>query len=56
MKQQFFSRTLPDNVNLLTLETRSDGKYLIRLEHIYDVNEDASLSQNAIVSLNVIFN
>ena len=48
------SGSLPENVNLLTLENRSDASYLIRLEHIYDVGEDAVLSNAATVSLDVI--
>ena len=47
------SRTLPDNVNLLTLEMPSDGSYLIRLEHIYEVGDDSILAQPAPVSLDV---
>ena len=54
LQQQSISRTLPENVNLLTLESRNDGSYLIRLEHIYDDGEDAFLSQPVIVSLDVI--
>jgi hypothetical protein len=59
LKQQLISRELPENVNLLTLENRSDGSYLIRLEHIYDVGEDKILSKPVTVSLQVnisIFN
>ncbi len=54
-KQQLINRELPENVNLLTLENRSDGSYLIRLEHIYDVGEDNVLSKPVTVSLKVIF-
>ena len=54
-KQQLINRELPENVNLLTLENRSDGSYLIRLEHIYDVGEDKVLSKPVTVSLKVIF-
>jgi lysosomal alpha-mannosidase len=39
----------------MTLENRSDGSYLIRLEHIYDVGEDKVLSEPVTVSLKVIF-
>jgi lysosomal alpha-mannosidase len=41
---------IPDNINLLTLEKLSDNQILIRLEHFYEKNEDAVLSQPAIVS------
>ncbi|XP_057366002.1 lysosomal alpha-mannosidase-like [Daphnia carinata] len=54
-EQQSISRTLPNNVNLLTLETLAGGKYLIRLEHIYDVGEDPILSQSVTVSLEGLF-
>ena len=42
---------LPLNVNLLTLEQRPDGKYLLRLEHPYDVGEDFELSKPAVLNL-----
>ncbi|XP_046648826.1 lysosomal alpha-mannosidase-like isoform X2 [Daphnia pulicaria] len=54
-QQQLISRELPENVNLLTLENRSDGSYLIRLEHIYDVGEDKVLSEPVTVSLKDLF-
>ncbi|XP_032794592.1 lysosomal alpha-mannosidase [Daphnia magna] len=54
-QQQLISRALPENVNLLTLEKRPDGLYLIRLEHIYDVEEDKVLSAPVTVSLHNLF-
>nr|CAH0110923.1 unnamed protein product [Daphnia galeata] len=54
-EQQLINRELPENVNLLTLENRSDGSYLIRLEHIYDVGEDNVLSKPVTVSLKDLF-
>lgn len=45
---------MPDNVNLLTLENWSDGSYLIRLEHIYDLDEDDILSKPVTFSIQVI--
>lgn len=36
---------LPWNVNLMTLDKRIDGKYLLRLEHIFDAGEDTDLSK-----------
>ena len=44
---------LPENVNILTLETRIDGKILIRLEHLYDQGEDDVLSQPETIILDV---
>lgn len=58
----FFTQTkmcnegLPWNVNLLTLDHRPDGKYLLRLEHPYDVGEDLELSKPAVVNLNKVRN
>lgn len=45
---------LPDNVHILTLEPWKDGTHLLRLEHVFDFNEDATLSQPITVSLKVI--
>ena len=43
---------LPSNVNLLTFEKRSDaGECLLRLEHLYDVDEDYELSRPVIIDL-----
>ncbi|CAJ0938021.1 unnamed protein product, partial [Mesorhabditis belari] len=47
-------RDLPANVNLLTLEKRSDG-ILMRLEHIFQANEDPSLSQPATIDFSNLF-
>ena len=44
---------IPDNVNLLTMETYYDNQVLIRLEHFYEKSEDTTLSQNATVTLKV---
>ena len=33
---KLLNRDLSENVDLLTLEPRSDGNFLLRLEHIYD--------------------
>jgi len=45
--------SLPENVHLLTLEQWHSGKFLLRLEHFYQKNEDKKLSQVAEVSLKV---
>ena len=49
------SRTLPDNVNIVSLEEISDGQLLMRLEHIFDVDEDFELSKPVSVPLAVSF-
>lgn len=46
---------LPLNVNLLTLDHRSDDTYLLRLEHIYDAGEDAKLSKPAALNLHQVY-
>merc|ERR1719383_729221 len=33
---------LPDNVHILTLEPWKDGTHLLRLEHVFDFNKDAT--------------
>ncbi len=38
-------------MNLVTLDQRPDGTYLLRLEHIYDAGEDIELSRPAVVNL-----
>jgi len=38
----------------MTLEAMKDGKFLIRLEHMYDYGEDPILSQPVTISLDVI--
>jgi lysosomal alpha-mannosidase len=38
----------------MTLETKNDGKFLLRLEHMYDYGEDSVLSQPVTISLDVI--
>nr|CAD7453459.1 unnamed protein product [Timema tahoe] len=51
--QQFsgLSISLPDNVNLLTLEPWLDHQLLVRLEHILESNEDSDLSQEVNIDL-----
>ena len=46
---------LPENVNILTLEQRPNGKYFLRLEHFYDNGEDPDLSRPVTVNLRVLF-
>ena len=47
-------RELPSNVHLLTLETMKDSA-LIRVEHQYEVGEDAKLSEPVNISLAGLF-
>ncbi|KYB25900.1 lysosomal alpha-mannosidase-like precursor [Tribolium castaneum] len=47
--------TLPDNVHILTLEPWKDDSYILRLEHILENNEDATLSTTATVNLEGLF-
>ncbi|CAL1274579.1 unnamed protein product [Larinioides sclopetarius] len=47
--------TLPPNVHLLTLEPWKRGTILIRLEHIYEFDEDNTLSKPVDVSLKDLF-
>ena len=44
-----------DNVHLLTIEKRTDKEMLLRLEHQFDVNEDAVLSKPVTLDLNNLF-
>lgn len=43
---------LPPNVHVLTLELLESNKYLLRLEHQFEI-DDPILSSNVSVSLNV---
>ena len=52
--------SLPDNVNLLTLEpwfadlSTTNKFYLIRLEHIFQLGEHSTLSQSATVDMAIL--
>lgn len=46
---------LPANIHLLTLETWSEGHFLLRLEHIYQVGEDSQLSKPQKINLGKLF-
>lgn len=41
-------------MQILTLEPWRDGAHLLRLEHVFDVSEDASLSEPVTIDLEVI--
>lgn len=46
---------LPANVHLLTLEQLDATNYLVRVEHFFELNEDANYSQPITVNLQTIF-
>ena len=47
---------LPENVKLLTLQAVSTDEVLIRLEHVFGIDEDATLSQPASVNVTALLN
>ena len=49
------NNTFPQNVHLLTLEPWKDDKYLLRLEHFYQKDEDSVLSKPVSVDLKNLF-
>ncbi|MCO5548560.1 hypothetical protein L7F22_002020 [Adiantum nelumboides] len=46
---------LPENVALITLQELKDGQILLRLAHLYELNEDEVLSTAAYVDLKKVF-
>ncbi|GJQ83733.1 hypothetical protein Trydic_g20609 [Trypoxylus dichotomus] len=55
MRYSGLSNSLPDNVQILTLEPWKANTFLLRLEHVLEKNEDPILSQPATVSLKNLF-
>lgn len=53
--KSFIKTNLPRNVHLLTLELWSETEVLLRLEHMFEKDEDPTLSQNVTVSLKGLF-
>ena len=49
------TRELPHTVHLLTLQFLGDGKYLLRLEHQYEMDE-APMNETVTLSLSVSLN
>ncbi|KHN31257.1 Lysosomal alpha-mannosidase [Glycine soja] len=49
------SYNLPDNVAIVTLQDLGDGKVLLRLAHLYEIDEDKYLSVKATVELKKVF-
>ena len=56
-KVRLLNRDLPENINILTLEPKSDGNFLLRLEHTFDDDPDKKeiLSLPVVVPLKVQF-
>ncbi|KAK7410985.1 hypothetical protein VNO78_02279 [Psophocarpus tetragonolobus] len=49
------SYNLPDNVAIITLQDLGDGKVLLRLAHLYEIDEDKDLSAKTTVELKKVF-
>ncbi|KAJ1407827.1 Glycosyl hydrolase family 38, C-terminal [Sesbania bispinosa] len=49
------SYTLPDNVVIITLQELDNGEVLLRLAHLYEIEEDKDLSVMASVELKKLF-
>ncbi|KAL1516872.1 hypothetical protein ABEB36_000710 [Hypothenemus hampei] len=49
------TRTLPRNVQILTLEPWIGFSFLLRLEHVFEINEDPTLAQPVVVQLEDLF-
>ncbi|XP_054805405.1 probable alpha-mannosidase At5g13980 isoform X2 [Prosopis cineraria] len=49
------SYEIPDNVAILTLEELDDGQVILRLAHLYEIDEDKNLSVKASVELKKVF-
>ncbi|XP_030753915.1 lysosomal alpha-mannosidase-like [Sitophilus oryzae] len=55
MEYSGLGKALPKNVQILTLEPWKDSTFLLRLEHLFDYDEDSVLSQSALVNLTDLF-
>lgn len=49
------NKKLPPNINLLTLEPWDNNRILLRLEHIFEVNEDSKYSRPRRINLRDLF-
>jgi lysosomal alpha-mannosidase len=54
LQYEGLTRTLPENVQILTLEPWRDNTYLVRLEHMFEKDEDAVLSNPITIHLEVV--
>lgn len=50
------SNTMPVNVHLLTFDQLESKKYLVRVEHFFELNDDAVYSQPVTFDLQSLFN
>uniref|UniRef100_A0A1B6DE70 Alpha-mannosidase n=1 Tax=Clastoptera arizonana TaxID=38151 RepID=A0A1B6DE70_9HEMI len=55
MENSGLKRALPENIQITTLEPWKNNKYLIRLEHIMELNDDTKWSKPVTVNLMDIF-
>ena len=55
MQYSGLKRSLPNNVQILTLEPWKGFSFLLRLEHILEKGEDPKLSQPAVIDLRNLF-
>ena len=56
-KKEFkaITKALPENVNVLSLETLNENQMLLRLEHIYENEEAREFSSPVTVELETLF-
>jgi len=47
--------TLPANLHILTLQTLHTGKVVLRIQHLYGVNEDVDLSKPVTIDITTLF-
>jgi lysosomal alpha-mannosidase len=50
------TESLPFNLHLLTLDQWTSKVFLLRIEHYFELNEDATFSQPVSVDLQILFN
>lgn len=55
MQSAGIGKKLPPNVQILTLEPWKENSVLLRLEHVFEINESASLSQPVQVNIQDLF-
>ncbi len=55
LSNSFLASPLPDNVELMTMNSWDNGSLLLRLAHRFSVGEDSTLSNDVQVDLSVLF-